>query len=101
MPIIIAKKSVLCEKFQELTFTQTIIITRLAPLQVHYYSEALPSQQGYWIEFHAEPPQGTASKGLAQGSYVAARAEFETATLRKKGVKPTNDPLRPTHIHPS
>jgi len=26
------------------------------------------------IEFHAEAPQATASEGLAQGSYLAARA---------------------------
>jgi len=43
-------------------------------------------------EFHAEVPQATASKGLAQGPYVAARAEFESATLRKKGAKSTNEP---------
>ena len=36
-------------------------------------------------EFHAEAPQATASGGLAQSPYVAARAGFEPATLRTKG----------------
>src|SRR6218665_1633050 len=39
-------------------------------------------------EFHAEGPQATASEGLAQGPYVAARAGFEPATLRTIGVEP-------------
>ena len=33
-------------------------------------------------EFHAEAQQATASEGLAQGPYVAARAGFEPMTLR-------------------
>jgi len=36
-------------------------------------------------EFYAEAPQATASEGLAQGLYVAARAGFEPTTLRTKG----------------
>ena len=37
-------------------------------------------------------------EGLAQGPYmyVAAKAGFEPATLRTKGVESTNDPPRPT-----
>jgi len=31
------------------------------PLQVRYYSEALPTQLGYCAEFHAEAPQASAS----------------------------------------
>ena len=42
-------------------------------------------------EFHAEAPQATASKGLAQGPYVAARTGFEPTTLRTKGDESTND----------
>ena len=38
-------------------------------------------------EFHAEAPQATAGKGLAQGPYVAARA----------GVEPTHDPPVESH----
>ena len=40
---------------------------------------------GIVLEFHAEAPQATASEGLAQGPYVAARAGLEPTTLRTKG----------------
>src|SRR6218665_702261 len=39
----------------------------IAPLQVHYYSEASRNSTDAVLEFHAEAPQAT-----AQGSYVAA-----------------------------
>src|SRR6218665_612108 len=55
----------------------------IVPLQVQYYSEALP--------FHAEAPQANASEGLTQGPFVAARAEFEPTTLRTKGDESTNE----------
>ena len=45
-------------------------------------------------QFHAKAPQATASEGLAQGSYVAARVGFEPVTLRMKGVESTNAPPR-------
>ena len=41
-------------------------------------------------EFHAKAPQATASEGLAQGPYVAARAGFEPTTLQTKGDESTN-----------
>jgi len=47
-------------------------------------------------EIHAEVPQATASEGLAQGSYVAARAGFEATTLLTKGDESTNEP--PHHV---
>src|SRR6218665_2518128 len=47
-------------------------------------------------EIHAEAPQVTASEGLAQGPYVAARAGFEPMTLETKGDESTNEPPRPT-----
>ena len=43
-------------------------------------------------EFHAEAPQVTASEGLAQGPYVAARARFEPTTFCTKGDESTNEP---------
>ena len=64
----------------------------IAPLQVLYYSEALPTQNGYCVE----APQTIASEGLVQCLYVAARAGFEPATLRMKGAESTNEPQRPT-----
>ena len=78
-----------------LSFIQTISI---APLQVHYYSEALPTQHGYCAGVSRRSAQATAGKGLAQGPYVAARAGFETAALRLKGIDSTNAPPRPTNI---
>ena len=53
-------------------------------------------------EFHAEAPQATASEGLAQGPYVAARARVEPMTLWVKGVDSTNaPPMSHWHIHVS
>ena len=49
-------------------------------------------------EFLTEAPQETASEGLAQGPYVAARAGVETMTLRTKDVDSTKVPLRPRLI---
>ena len=46
-------------------------------------------------EFHVEAPQATASEGLAQGPYVAARAGFELTTLRTKGDESTPEPPWP------
>ena len=49
-----------------------------APLQVHYYSEALPTAALILCRNkHAEALQTTMSEGLAQGPYVAAKVEFE------------------------
>ena len=39
-------------------------------------------------EFHAEATQASASEGLANGPYVAARAEIQPA----KNAESTNDP---------
>src|SRR6218665_1241283 len=47
-------------------------------------------------EFYAEVPQATASEGLTQDPYVAAKVGFEPATLRMKGVESTNEPPHPT-----
>src|SRR6218665_1532656 len=57
---------------------------------------------GYSIEtvseFHTEALQATASEELAQGPYVAARREFEPATLQTQGTVLTNVPHRPTIV---
>ena len=47
-------------------------------------------------EFHAKRAQTTAGKGLAQGHYVAAVAEFEPTTLRLKVIVSTKAPPRQT-----
>src|SRR6218665_2266410 len=50
-------------------------------------------------EFHAEAPQATAGKGLAQGPYVAARAGVEPTTLRLKVIVSTKAPPCPMVGH--
>ena|SRR6218665_3679839 len=78
------------------SFIQAISI---ASLQVHYYSEVLLLHRTNTVsEFHAEAPQATASQGLAQGPYVAARARFEPTTFRMKGDESTNEAVRRRYI---
>jgi len=67
----------------------------IAPLQVYYCSEALPTQRGYCIGVSYQSTTGNWSEGLAQGPYVAARARFEPTALRTKGDESTNEPARP------
>ena|SRR6218665_1455365 len=74
-------------------FHSFIQVISIAPLQVHYYSR---HSRGTVPEFLAEAPQATASEGLAQCPYVAARTGFEPATLRTKGVESTNAPPQST-----
>ena len=47
-------------------------------------------------KFHAKAPQVTASEGPAHGPYEAAKAAFESMTIRTKGVESTNESPRPT-----
>src|SRR6218665_2996994 len=68
----------------------------------YYYTQRRSRHSMYAVqEFHAEAPasrlvfQATASEGLAQGSYVAARAGVEPMTLRTKDVDSTNAPPTP------
>jgi len=74
------------------SFIQAISI---APLQVHYIKRHSRHSTDTMPEFHAEAPQATVREGLAQGPYVAARAEVEPMTLRTKGVDSTNAPPTP------
>ena len=55
-----------------------------------------PQQLTMCRSLHAEALQATACEGLAHGSYLAAKAGFEPATLRSKGVDSTKAPLRLT-----
>src|SRR6218665_549625 len=74
----------------------SISIALLAALA---FQKALPVKQlTLCRSFHADALQATASKGLAQTPYVAARARFATAILRSKGIDSTNAPLRLTTI---
>src|SRR6218665_1389856 len=51
-------------------------------------------QHGYCIGVSRRSAQATASKGLAQGPYMAARAGVEPTTLRLKVIVSTNAPPR-------
>src|SRR6218665_1375714 len=56
-------------------------------------------QHGYCIGVSRRSAQATVTcigKGLAQGPYVAARAEVEPTTLRLKVIDSTKAPQRPT-----
>ena len=70
---------------------QTISI---APLQVRYYSEALPTQHGYWAGVSRRSATGNCELRTCplQGPNVAARAGFEPTTLQSKGFDSTNAP---------
>ena len=59
-----------------------ILAISIAPLQVLYYSEALPTTA------RIQSAQTT----VAQGSYVAARAGVEPTTLRLKAIDSTKAP---------
>jgi len=68
----------------------------IAPLQVYYYSEALPTTALILCQsFHAKAPRAIASEGLAQGPYAADRVGFEPATLWSQGTELTTEPPRP------
>src|SRR6218665_2422723 len=83
-----------------LTFTATATLFHsfipaisIPPLQV-LYSPGL--QPGYCIGVSRRSAQATPGKGLAQGSYVTARAGVEPTTLRLKVIDSTKAPSRPT-----
>jgi len=70
----------------------------IAPLQVHYYSEALPATArivGYCIGVSCRSEQATVSKRLAQGPYMAARVGVKHTTLWLRVTDLTNAPPHP------
>ena len=75
-----------------------ILAISIAPLQVLYYSEALPTTAQ--IVYRSFTPKrtgnSTVGKGLDQGPYVAARAGVEPTTFRLKVIASTNAPPRQT-----
>src|SRR6218665_661170 len=69
----------------------------IAPLQVLYTTQRRSRlQHGYCIGVSRRSAQATVGKGLAQGPYVAARAEVEPTTLRLKVIVSTKAPPQPT-----
>jgi len=85
--------SMLCDTF--LFIHSFIPAISMAPLQVLYHSDALPTTGR--ILYRSFTPKRT-GKGLAQGPYVTARAGDELTTLRLKVIDSTKAPLRPTII---
>src|SRR6218665_3575228 len=68
----------------------------IAPLQAHYYSEALPTASlTLCRSSHAEALQATTCEGLAQGPDVAARVGLKPETFRTQGTEPTTEPPHP------
>src|SRR6218665_1832245 len=74
------------------SFIQAISI---APLQVLYYSEALPITARILYRSFTPKAQATVGKGLVQGPYLVARAGVEPTTLRLKVIASTNAPPSP------
>ena len=72
---------------------------------IHFYSVShstslseAPPTTAVDTGLHAKALQATVSEWPAQGPYVAARAEFEPATLGSKGIDSTNAPSRTTMV---
>ena len=61
-----------------------------------FQKRSRPQQLTLCRSLHAKAQQTTASEGLAQGSYVAARAGFKPATLRSNGIDSAYAPSRPS-----
>ena len=76
------------------SFIQAISI---APFQVHYCSEALPTQHGLLCRSFT-PKHHRKLRVKDQGLCIAAKAGFEPTTLRMKGDESTNGPLHPTYL---
>src|SRR6218665_3925691 len=75
-----------------------ILAISIAPLQVLYYSEALPTTAR--ILYRSFTPKSTdncrTGIGLAQDPYMAARAGVEPTTRRLKAIDSTKAPPCPT-----
>src|SRR6218665_748456 len=67
----------------------------IAPLQVRYYSEALPTEHEYCAGVSHRSATGNCELRTCP-RYVATRAGFEPTTPRSKGLDSTNAPPRPT-----
>ena len=75
-----------------------ILDSYIAPLQVHYYSEALPTQHLslYCVAVYAGATEATVGEGLAKGHYLAVRAEFEPTTFQSTAI----DSKKSHHVPP-
>jgi len=79
------------------SFIQTISV---APLQVHFYSEALPIQHGYCAGVSRRITTGNCElRTCPRSVYMAARAGVEPTTFRLKAIDSTKAPPRPTDVN--
>jgi len=63
----------------------------IAPLQVHHYSAALPTQHGYCAGVSCQSATGN-------GEWRIFPRSLRGGWSRMKGTESTNEPPRPTHI---
>src|SRR6218665_3581064 len=75
-----------------------IQVSSIAPLQVRYYSEAPPTQHGYYAGVSRRSATGNCELRTCPNPYVAARVGVEPTTLRLKAIDSTNAPPRPVEI---
>src|SRR6218665_400227 len=76
------------------SFIQTISI---APLQVHFYSEALPTQHGYCVGVSRRSATGKCElRTCPRSVHGGYRAGVEPTTLRLKAIDSTNAPPHTT-----
>src|SRR6218665_1870470 len=86
-----------CKMIYYYSFIHSFILAiSIAPLQVLYYSEALPTTARILYRSFTRKRTGNCiGKGLAQGPYVAVRAGVEPTPLRLKVIVSTKEPPRP------
>src|SRR6218665_1414517 len=79
------------------SFIHSFRTISIAPLEVHYYSEALPTQHEYCSGVsHRSATSNYKLRTCPMSLYVTARAGFETMTLQLTIIDPTNAPPCPT-----
>jgi len=70
----------------------------LAPLQVHYYSDALPTQHGYCVGASRRRTTGNCEWRTCPRFLLGGQSGNRTAILRTKGAESTNGPPRPDDV---
>src|SRR6218665_1225896 len=73
-----------------------ILAISIAPLQVHYYSEALLTQHGYCVGVSRQSATSNCELRTCPRSLHGGKSRFKPTTLRSTGIDSTNEPPRPT-----
>jgi len=66
--------AIIQQLMHEASFHSFIQSISIVPLQVHYYSEALPTQHGYCVGVSPQSAAGNCEWRTSHGPYMAARA---------------------------